>query len=346
MSRRGRGSTADGRPAWSPPGVNLSRGRASGAGVRRRRVPPTRLTYPRPGSPRDVQATPPPLLPHTEVQTSPRLAGQGRERNPATPLPPRTVHEERWQTTPGQTEGEGTGRALDLAFQAAESAVRSGAHRTLVSQGVGPAAQQWAQHAGGATLGGVAAGLGAAVAGPAGAAIGGAIGHRVGSDLTGSAIRGAGNLVRTGSLSGRKRPRVIQAGELRAAARRQFERGQAAYEMAVANQPAPVHHSTLIDSGMPSNPRSSDPSPLGHVQQPYMSTTFRGNDAWFDKTAPSGVPFTAKPRTISTLAPAIRRPKGVGRWSIDPNSGLPFAGIKRLKTTHVPHPISTAQAVV
>jgi hypothetical protein len=282
-------------------------------------------------------------------QTEGRLANVGRPRSASAPLPPLTRSaNDVAQTTPGQTETGGgfTRRAVGAlrtgAGHAADTAYSTGIERILSGSNLydaaGDAIKAVVAQGGGALLGAAGGIAGGLAGGPPGAMVGTALGtfagEKGGEALFGKAKKTVGDVAKSRVKS------KVTAADLRAAAK-------ANYLESSADTPATLHHATLIDSGLAANPRPINPSPLGGgvVQQPYMSSTFAGNNAWFDDLAPAGVPITIKGGR-RLLAPEIKRPRGAGRWTVDPNSGMPYAGIGRTRVPSISHARSMAQAVV
>lgn len=283
-------------------------------------------------------------------QTEGRLANVGRPRSASAPLPPLTRSaNDVAQTAPGQTETGGgfTRRAVGAlrtgAGHAADTAYATGIERILSGSGLydaaGDAIKSVVAQGGGALLSAAGAAAGGLMGGAPGAAVGSALGEFAGKQA-GEAAFGKVKKTVGDVAKSRMKNKVLTEENLRAAAR-------ANYQESSADTPATLHHATLIDSGLAANPRPINPSPLGGgvVQQPYLSTTFSGNNAWFDDLAPAGVPITIKGGR-RLLAPEIKRPRGAGRWTVDPNSGMPYAGIGRARFPSLPHSRSMAQAVV
>lgn len=163
----------------------------------------------------------------------------------------------------------------------------------------------------GAVAGGALGGpVGAFGGGVAGGAAGLAAGHALERAAKRAFSRGKGRKIGGGGGGGEKEPKP-------------------APEPTPSPQPGPTPVVTGPGTG---------PGP----QQPFVSSLMQGNQAWMDDLAPSGAPLVAKPQRghirIAALAPQVRVQKGVGRFAIDPNSGLPFASVTKRAANSLRHP--------
>lgn len=114
-------------------------------------------------------------------------------------------------------------------------------------------------------------------------------------------------------------------------------------EQATEQAPEPEVIAPSAGKGQPT--RQGNMGPQGG----FISRVYQGNLAAFDDLAPSGAPYTAKRRSVSTLAPLPHKmARGVGRYAVDPNSGLPMAGVRARNVSRalrLPAPSRSAQLV-
>lgn len=221
--------------------------------------------------------------------------------------------------------------------------------------------------AGGWALGAIGGATGGLLGGPVGAASGAGLGQQVGSTLGpvfGEALeRGVGSLVRSRS-GGEKSPMRLRSGKrvsqpitpetpgqrritrevdrrIRDTTERNRKPRQPDFE---PESPFPVQRmEPNVEAGNGGTRRGN----LG-PQGGFVSRIYQGNLSAFDDMAPSGVPLRAKPRTISTLAPAAKLPKKLGRGAVNPISGLPFGGVRAravARAMRMPPPAKSAQLV-